>query len=81
LGLVGQKALVEKAMFTASMSAADLAIAYTKAESQARKEMAAARVEESVGVNVRAASVGVDASSAANEGQNLINAMAEGIRA
>ncbi|MCD8349580.1 MAG: S49 family peptidase [Planctomycetaceae bacterium] len=80
LGLVGQKALVEKAMFGTPMSAAQLAVAYTKAESRSREATGKARLEESGGVNVPVTSVGASASSAANEGQELINAIADGIR-
>ncbi|MCD8139315.1 MAG: S49 family peptidase [Planctomycetaceae bacterium] len=80
LGLIGQKALVEKAMFTTPMSAADLAVAYTKAESHARQAMGKARIDESAAANVPVASVGASASSAASEKQDLINAMAAGIR-
>lgn len=57
LGLVGHKALVEKAIFEGNMSVGEVAIAHAKADKKARQAISKGRLEETADINVPSASV------------------------
>lgn len=77
LGIVGQHKLVEKAMFTHPMTAAELSMAYVKAENEARAAYQKGRLEESKEATVPVSLTDVGASGGdAAERQAIIGAMA-----
>lgn len=76
LGIAGHRQLVEDAMFKTFLSAAETAIAYTKAEGRVRKVSGQMRREESAGINVP---IAPEASGMTSD-QEAVAAMLRGAR-
>lgn len=77
LGIAGHQKLVDRAMFDEPMTAAELSMAYVKAESSAKSAVAKARLDEApeTSVPVALAEPGLNSTDSA-EAKSLIEAMA-----